>query len=165
MFYFFGSARCICSIFWISPCTSWSMVLSHLPSVAYRRHGWYQEEYVVGYRFSAPIYPLRTAETSNRGTTRQRASIKRKASETRKKNAKHAKKDVTWKSSMSQSRGQWCSADTRLEKTKDIGIPNNFPYKEQVLAEMAEQKRLVRSMIPLETCADEMHRRTNTSKL
>jgi nuclear GTP-binding protein len=28
------------------------------------------------------------------------------------------------------------------EKTTDPGIPNNFPYKEQVLAELAEQKRL-----------------------
>jgi nuclear GTP-binding protein len=35
-----------------------------------------------------------------------------------------------------------------VDKTKDPGIPNNFPYKEQVLAEMAEQKRLVSPGFP-----------------
>lgn len=30
-----------------------------------------------------------------------------------------------------------------LEHKKDPGIPNNFPYKEQILAEVAEQRRLV----------------------
>ncbi|KAJ9126222.1 hypothetical protein QFC24_001945 [Naganishia onofrii] len=65
-------------------------------------------------------------KTSKRGTTRQRASIQRKATTTRRRNGREAKKDVTWKS----------------KKTTDPGIPNNFPYKEQVLAELAEQKRL-----------------------
>ena len=30
-----------------------------------------------------------------------------------------------------------------LEHKKDPGIPNSFPYKEQILAEVAEQRRLV----------------------
>lgn len=29
------------------------------------------------------------------------------------------------------------------EKTKDPGIPNNFPYKDQILAEVAAQRREV----------------------
>lgn len=66
------------------------------------------------------------AETSKRGTTRQRAKVGKKAAETRRKNRKEAKKDVTWKT----------------KKNQDPGIPNNFPYKDQVLAEIAEQKRL-----------------------
>ena len=99
--------------------------------------------------------PLHSAETSNRGTTRQRASIKRKAAETRKKNKKHAKKDVTWTTSMFKSPWKTANgADVGQEKTKDIGIPNNFPYKEQVLAEMAEQKRLVRITFSLMARAD-----------
>ena len=31
-----------------------------------------------------------------------------------------------------------------LEKPKDPGIPNNFPYKDQILAEIAEERRQVR---------------------
>jgi hypothetical protein len=30
-----------------------------------------------------------------------------------------------------------------LEKPKDPGIPNNFPYKDQILAEIAEERRQV----------------------
>ena len=30
-----------------------------------------------------------------------------------------------------------------LETPKDPGIPNNFPYKDQILAEIAEGRRLV----------------------
>lgn len=30
------------------------------------------------------------------------------------------------------------------EHKKDPGIPNNFPYKDQILAEVAEQRRIVR---------------------
>ena len=33
---------------------------------------------------------------------------------------------------------------TLLEKPKDPGIPNNFPYKDQILAEIAEERRQVR---------------------
>ncbi|KAI9448350.1 hypothetical protein H4582DRAFT_1803181 [Lactarius indigo] len=63
--------------------------------------------------------------TSRRGTTAQRAKIKGKVAESRKKAKKAAKKDVTWKS----------------KKSKDPGIPNNFPYKDQILAEIAEERR------------------------
>jgi nuclear GTP-binding protein len=38
-------------------------------------------------------------KTSKRGTTFQGFKIKKKAAETRKKNARSARKDVTWKSS------------------------------------------------------------------
>lgn len=31
-----------------------------------------------------------------------------------------------------------------LEKPKDPGIPNNFPYKDQILAEIAEERTQVR---------------------
>ena len=30
-----------------------------------------------------------------------------------------------------------------IEDGKDLGIPNNFPYKDQILAEVAEQRRQV----------------------
>ncbi|KAH9077494.1 GNL3L/Grn1 putative GTPase-domain-containing protein [Lactarius deliciosus] len=63
--------------------------------------------------------------TSRRGTTARRAKIQDKVAESRKKAKKAAKKDVTWKS----------------KKSKDPGIPNNFPYKDQILAEIAEERR------------------------
>ncbi|KAI0303086.1 GNL3L/Grn1 putative GTPase-domain-containing protein [Russula brevipes] len=64
-------------------------------------------------------------KTSKRGTTARRAKVKHKVAEGRKKSKKAAKKDSTWKS----------------KKSKDPGIPNNFPYKEQILAEIAEERR------------------------
>jgi hypothetical protein len=39
------------------------------------------------------------------------------------------------------SDGEYCAL---LEKPKDPGIPNNFPYKDQILAEIAEERRQVR---------------------
>ncbi|GAA5863454.1 hypothetical protein JCM1840_007535 [Sporobolomyces johnsonii] len=66
-------------------------------------------------------------KTSKRTTTRLRAKVKHKVAEAGKKAKKAAKKDVTWKSN----------------KPKDIGIPNSFPYKDQLLAEaQAEKLRL-----------------------
>ncbi|KAI0285084.1 hypothetical protein BGY98DRAFT_1093202 [Russula aff. rugulosa BPL654] len=64
-------------------------------------------------------------KTSKRGTTARRAKIKHKVSDSRKKSKKAAKRDPTWKS----------------KKPKDPGIPNNFPYKDQILAEIAEERR------------------------
>lgn len=64
-------------------------------------------------------------KTSKRGTTHQRQKIKKKVAESRRKSKKQSKKDVTWKT----------------KKAKDPGIPNNFPYKDQILAEIAEQRR------------------------
>lgn len=32
-----------------------------------------------------------------------------------------------------------------IEKPKDPGIPNDFPYKDQILAEVAEERRKVSS--------------------
>ncbi|GAA5850816.1 hypothetical protein JCM8547_009097 [Rhodosporidiobolus lusitaniae] len=63
-------------------------------------------------------------KTSNRTTTRMRAKVKHKVAESKKKLKKHAKKDVTWKSN----------------KPKELGIPNSFPYKDQVLAEAQAEK-------------------------
>jgi hypothetical protein len=87
-------------------------------------------------------------ETSRRGTTVKRSSIKRKVIESRKKSKKAAKKDVTWKSSASSCVRPTLHSDSRyfalLEKSKDPGIPNNFPYKDQILAEIAEERRQVR---------------------
>ncbi|KDR74391.1 hypothetical protein GALMADRAFT_250307 [Galerina marginata CBS 339.88] len=65
-------------------------------------------------------------ETSNRKKTNDRAKLSKKVREGRKKNAKAAKKNVQWKS----------------KTPKDPGIPNEFPYKDQILAEVAEQRRL-----------------------
>ncbi|THH14866.1 hypothetical protein EW146_g5518 [Bondarzewia mesenterica] len=65
-------------------------------------------------------------KTSKRGSTNQRSRIKHKAVDSRKKAKKAAKKNPQWKS----------------KQPKDPGIPNNFPYKDQILAEVAEQRRL-----------------------
>ncbi|GBE79130.1 hypothetical protein BKA93DRAFT_139941 [Sparassis latifolia] len=62
---------------------------------------------------------------SKRGSTNQREKIKHKAAETRKKRKKDAKKITQWKT----------------KHPKDLGIPNNFPYKDQILAEVAEERR------------------------
>ncbi|KAJ8697775.1 hypothetical protein PTI98_004547 [Pleurotus ostreatus] len=64
-------------------------------------------------------------KTSNRSTTNDRKKITQKVRETKKKKAKAAKKNPQWKS----------------KHKKDPGIPNNFPYKDQILAEVAEQRR------------------------
>ncbi|GAA5973738.1 hypothetical protein JCM11641_005109 [Rhodosporidiobolus odoratus] len=66
-------------------------------------------------------------KTSKRTTTRLREKVKHKVSEAKKKSKKAAKKDVTWKSN----------------KPKDIGIPNSFPYKDQLLAEAQAEKARV----------------------
>ncbi|KAI0002941.1 hypothetical protein BJV74DRAFT_561280 [Russula compacta] len=63
--------------------------------------------------------------TSKRGTTARRAKIKHKVVESRRKSKKAAKKDLTWKS----------------KKPKDPGIPNNLPFKDQILEEIAEERR------------------------
>ncbi|RXK40290.1 hypothetical protein M231_02404 [Tremella mesenterica] len=64
-------------------------------------------------------------KTSNRGTTRHRAKITKKAAESRKKSKRDTKKDPTWKS----------------KKKKELGVPNSFAFKDQVLAELASEKR------------------------
>lgn len=61
---------------------------------------------------------------SKRVGTAQREKIKRKISQHHKKSRKDAKKDVTWKSKLK----------------KDPGIPNSYPFKEQLLNEI-ERKR------------------------
>lgn len=87
------------------------------------------------------------SETSKRGTTTQRAKIKHKVREGRKKSKKAARSDLTWKSSAFSSLRSLFSiltANFTLEKEKDPGIPNDFPYKDQILAEIAEERRQVR---------------------
>ncbi|KAL5527214.1 hypothetical protein ACEPAG_6005 [Sanghuangporus baumii] len=66
-------------------------------------------------------------KTSKRGTSHQRARIKHKVAESRKKAKKATRKNP---------HPQWKS-----KKPKDPGIPNSFPYKAQILAEIAEQRR------------------------
>lgn len=58
--------------------------------------------------------------------------MSKKVAESKRKDKKASKKDVTWKSN----------------KPKDLGIPNSFPYKDQLLAEMAAEKQKVRSLPP-----------------
>ncbi|KAG6849948.1 hypothetical protein H0H93_003320 [Arthromyces matolae] len=65
-------------------------------------------------------------KTSNRQNTRDRRKIHDKARESKKKSKKAAKTNTQWKS----------------KHSKDPGIPNNFPFKDQILAEVAEQRRL-----------------------
>ncbi|KAI0676739.1 hypothetical protein C8Q78DRAFT_1073527 [Trametes maxima] len=63
-------------------------------------------------------------KTSKRGTLAQRAKIKKKVQESHRKHKRDAKRNPPKKS-----------------KPKDPGIPNAFPYKDQILAEVAEQRR------------------------
>ncbi|KAK0467843.1 P-loop containing nucleoside triphosphate hydrolase protein [Desarmillaria tabescens] len=65
-------------------------------------------------------------KTSNRGSTNDRRKLQTKVRESKKKKAKAAKKNPQWKS----------------KQKKDPGIPNEFPYKDQILAEVQEQRRL-----------------------
>ncbi|KAG6861482.1 hypothetical protein C0995_015909 [Termitomyces sp. Mi166 len=65
-------------------------------------------------------------KTSNRQGTNDRRKIQRKVRESRKKTKKAAKTNPQWKS----------------KTPKDPGIPNNFPFKDQILAEVAEQRRI-----------------------
>ncbi|EGO01528.1 hypothetical protein SERLA73DRAFT_166070 [Serpula lacrymans var. lacrymans S7.3] len=69
-------------------------------------------------------------KTSKRGTTNQREKIKHKAAESRKKQKKAER----------QAKASGKPLPNKKSK-KDPGIPNNFPYKEQILAEIAEQRR------------------------
>ncbi|KDQ65029.1 hypothetical protein JAAARDRAFT_167869 [Jaapia argillacea MUCL 33604] len=64
-------------------------------------------------------------KTSKRGTTHQRQKIKHKVAECHHKKKQLAKKNPQWKT----------------KHPKDPGIPNNFPYKDQILAEIAEERR------------------------
>lgn len=66
--------------------------------------------------------------TSKRVTTRMREGIKKKAAAKRRKDKKIAKKDVTWKS----------------RHRKDPGIPASFPYKDQIISELEDSRRLER---------------------
>ncbi|KAG8822856.1 hypothetical protein FRC19_005116 [Serendipita sp. 401] len=65
-------------------------------------------------------------KTSKRKTTAHRAKVKHKTAETKKKRRKEAKNNP----------------NLRKKKKKDPGIPNSFPFKEQILAEVAEARRL-----------------------
>ncbi|ODV77000.1 uncharacterized protein CANTADRAFT_27417 [Suhomyces tanzawaensis NRRL Y-17324] len=64
--------------------------------------------------------------TSKRTTTRMREGIKKKSLAHQRKTRKLAKKDVTWKS----------------RNKKDPGIPASFPYKEKIIHELEEGRRV-----------------------
>ncbi|GMK58492.1 hypothetical protein CspeluHIS016_0505240 [Cutaneotrichosporon spelunceum] len=64
-------------------------------------------------------------KTSNRQATRDRAKITKKVAEHKKKAKRASKRNPTWKS----------------KKKADPGVPNSFHLKDQVLAEMADEKR------------------------
>ncbi|KAI0352721.1 P-loop containing nucleoside triphosphate hydrolase protein [Trametes cingulata] len=64
-------------------------------------------------------------KTSKRGTLAQRARVRKKVQEAHRKQRREARKNPPKKS-----------------KPKDPGIPNAFPYKDQILAEVAEQRRI-----------------------
>lgn len=81
-------------------------------------------------------------KTSKRGTTHQRQKLKHKVSQGRKK----AKKEV---------RKAQATGKTQKKSKKDPGIPNNFPYKDQILAEVAEARR---------QAAEEKQRRKNEKR-
>lgn len=55
-----------------------------------------------------------------------REGIKKKAAAQQRKNRKHAKKDVTWKS----------------RNKKDPGIPASFPYKDKIISELEDNRRI-----------------------
>ncbi|EIM85608.1 uncharacterized protein STEHIDRAFT_169483 [Stereum hirsutum FP-91666 SS1] len=65
-------------------------------------------------------------KTSKRGTTHEKVKRKHQIKESKRKVRKAAKKSPQWKS----------------KTPKDPGIPNNFPYKDEILAEIAEERRL-----------------------
>lgn len=62
--------------------------------------------------------------TSKRQSTRLREGIKKKAAAQHRKDRKLAKKDVTWRS----------------KHKKDPGIPSSFPYKEEIINELEQQR-------------------------
>lgn len=64
--------------------------------------------------------------TSKKTSTRMREGIKKKAAAQQRKNRKHAKTDVTWKS----------------RNKKDPGIPASFPYKDKIVTELEVNRRL-----------------------
>ncbi|KAK7471123.1 hypothetical protein VKT23_002537 [Stygiomarasmius scandens] len=80
-------------------------------------------------------------KTSKRGTTNERRKIHNKVRESKKKKSKQARKNPN---------PQWKS-----KHKKDPGIPSNFPFKDQILAEVAEQRRLA---------AEEKQRRKDAKK-
>lgn len=64
--------------------------------------------------------------TSKRTSTRMREGIKKKAAAQRRKDRKLSKKDPTWRSRV----------------PKDPGIPSSFPYKDKIINELEENRRL-----------------------
>lgn len=64
--------------------------------------------------------------TSKRTSTKMREGIKKKALAKRRKDRKFAKTDVTWKSRLN----------------KDPGIPSSFPYKDKIITELEDQRRI-----------------------
>jgi nuclear GTP-binding protein len=63
---------------------------------------------------------------SKRVNSRQRHRIEKKVSEHHRKSRKEGKKNLQWKS----------------KRPRDLGVPNSFPFKEKVIAEQEEVRRL-----------------------
>jgi nuclear GTP-binding protein len=83
---------------------------------------------VSGFTYSINLEALliRNLEpTSKRVSVRLRHSVAKASAAKQRKGKKLAKKDVTWKSKLK----------------KDPGIPNLFPYKDKILAEIEENRR------------------------
>ncbi|TIA99793.1 hypothetical protein E3P94_02038 [Wallemia ichthyophaga] len=78
--------------------------------------------------FSDKEYRLRCTppETSKRTGLFERAKIKQKAKETRRKRSRDERRDPTWRNNK--------------KKKADPGIPNSLPFKEEVLAEIEEKR-------------------------
>ncbi|QRV72572.1 GNL3L/Grn1 putative GTPase [Ceratobasidium sp. AG-Ba] len=64
-------------------------------------------------------------KTSKRGTTHQRTKVRQKVAETHKKRKRDAKRNPQWKS----------------KHKKDPGIPSSLPFKEDILAEIEQNRR------------------------
>lgn len=71
--------------------------------------------------------------TSKRQSTKQRVKVTKKIREHHRKSRREAKRDPTWRS----------------KKRQDPGIPNSFPYKEQLLDEIEQRRMAVCTMILL----------------
>ena len=85
-------------------------------------------------------------ETSKRASTNDRAKVRHKVKETKRKKARAAKKNPQWKSRQSFFLFLFDNESDfffLVGTPKDPGIPNEFPYKDQLLAEIAEQRRMV----------------------